>query len=167
MQMTLTAEQEYASNPLDLLEELANANDWPFDRYSESELLFDVVGQWCDYHVCVVWHHDLAAILFSCHFEHRVPEAKRDKACMLLGQANERLWMGHFELSPDDGMPLFRHTLPLRGVAGCSVEQLEDLLDTALMECERFYPALQLVLWAGHPIKDALDQAMIEPVGEA
>ena len=28
-------------------------------------------------------------------------------------------------------------------------EQLEDLMDTAILECERFYPALQMVLWAG------------------
>ena len=154
-------------NPLDILEELASANNWPFDRFSESELMLDVAGQWCDYHVCVVWHEDLSAILFSCHFEHRVPADKRDAANQLLAAVNERLWLGHFELSAEEGVPQFRHTLPLRGAVGASVEQLEDLLDTALMESERFYPALQLVVWAGQPVAQAIEHAIFEPIGEA
>jgi hypothetical protein len=155
------------SNPLDLLEEMASANDWPFDRFSDSEMGLDVAGQWCDYHVCVVWHHELAAMMFSCHFEHRVPQGQRERAGQLLAAANERLWLGHFELTPEEGAPLFRHTLPLRGLFGASVEQLEDLLDTALTECERVYPALQLVVWAGQPVAMAIEHAMFEPMGEA
>ena len=163
----LIAEFGQGGNPLDLLEQMADANDWPVDRCSESELLLDVVGKWCDYHVCVIWHADLAAILFSCHFEHRVPEAKRADANLLLAGANERLWLGHFELTAEEGTPLFRHTLPLRGLTSASVEQLEDLLDTALMECERLYPALQLVVWAGQTAQQAIEHAMFEPMGEA
>ena len=164
---SLTTDIGRAGNPLDLLEELASANNWPFDRFSDSELMLDVTGQWCDYHVCVVWHEDLSAVLFSCHFEHRVPADKRGQANQLLAAVNERLWLGHFELSPEEGVPQFRHTLPLRGVTGASVEQLEDLLDTALMESERFYPALQLVVWAGQSVAQAIEQAIFEPVGEA
>jgi hypothetical protein len=64
-------------------------------------------------------------------------------------------------------MPLFRHTIPLRGVPRASVEQLEDLVDTALQECERFYPALQLVLWGGRTPSEALTVALMDTVGEA
>ena len=40
-----------ASNPLDLLEELVSANEWAHDRSSEQELVVQVTGQWCDYHL--------------------------------------------------------------------------------------------------------------------
>ena len=164
---SLTTDIGGGGNPLDILEELASANNWPFDRFSESELMLDVAGQWCDYHVCVIWHEDLSAILFSCHFEHRVPADKREAANQLLAAVNERLWLGHFELSADEGTPQFRHTLPLRGAASASVEQLEDLLDTALMESERFYPALQMVVWGGRPVPEALQASLMDTVGEA
>src|SRR3546814_1339757 len=32
-----------------------------------------------------------------------------------------------------------------------SVEQLEDLVEAALVECDRIYPALQMVVWGGTP----------------
>ena len=48
-----------------------------------------------------------------------------------------------------------------------SIEQLEDLVDIALLECERFYPALQFVVWAGRTPNDAIASAMMETMGEA
>jgi hypothetical protein len=48
-----------------------------------------------------------------------------------------------------------------------SIEPLEDLVDIALNECERFFPAFQFVLWGGKSPREALDAAMLEPVGEA
>ena len=48
-------------------------------------------------------------------------------------------------------------------MAGASVEQIEDLVDIAISECERFYPAFQLVVWGGKPADEAIAAAMIEP----
>jgi len=85
----------------------------------------------------------------------------------LLALANERLWIGHFGMDPDDGMPLFRHSVLLRGAPGASAESLEDMIDIAITECERFYPAFQFVLWGGKTPTEALEAAMLECVGEA
>src|SRR3546814_3142863 len=62
---------------------------------------------------------------------------------------------------------LFRHTIPLRGLPSASVEQLEDLVEATLVECDRIYPALQMVVWGGTPVREALETAMLETVGEA
>ena len=64
-------------------------------------------------------------------------------------------------------MPMFRHTLLTRGWQRLSVEQLEDLVDIALCESERFYPAFQFVIWAGHSPHDAMSMAIMDTVGEA
>ena len=64
-------------------------------------------------------------------------------------------------------MVLYRHTVLLRGLRGASVEQLEDLVDAAVNECERFYPALQMVVWGGRSVDEALSAALMETVGEA
>src|SRR3546814_5363071 len=86
------------------------------------------------------------SMFFSCHFDMKVPEARRQEICDLLAHANERLWLGHFDLMAEEGAVMFRHTIPLRGLPGASVEQLEDLVEAALVECDRIYPALQMVV---------------------
>ncbi|MBU0726032.1 MAG: YbjN domain-containing protein [Alphaproteobacteria bacterium] len=154
-------------NPLDLVEELVEANEWAFDRSRDDELAVEITGRWCDYHLFFVWREDMSALHFSCVFDTKVQPAKRTEANALLALANERLWLGHFDLSSEDGMPMFRHTVPLRGARGATVEQIEDLVDVAVTECERFYPAFQFVLWGGKTAVEALDAAMLDTVGEA
>ena len=53
-------------------------------------------------------------------------------------------------------MPVFRHAVLLRGAPGASAESLEDMVDIAITECERFFPAFQFVLWGGKTPQDAL-----------
>ncbi len=62
---------------------------------------------------------------------------------------------------------MFRQTTLLRGSHGASVEQLEDLVEIALSECERFYPAFQFVIWGGKTPAEAVSAALLDTVGEA
>ncbi len=163
----LVSDYHHPINPLDLLEELGAANDWTLDRHSESELLIEMSGHWCSYNMYSVWQAEVSSMFFSCHFDMKVPDGRRSEVCELLAQANERLWLGHFDLMSEEGALMYRHTIPLRGLQGASLEQLEDLVDAALMECDRIYSALQLVVWGGSPVSEALDAALMETVGEA
>jgi hypothetical protein len=167
--MTLQTVQTTRSsaNPLDLLEEIVSANDWLHDRASDGELAAEVSGKWCDYRLFFVWREDNSALHLSCCFDVRIPDDKRREVHELLATINEKLWLGHFEVSSEDDIPLFRHTSLLRGGPGASVEQLEDLIDIALSECERFYPAFQFVIWGGKSAAEAVSSAMFETVGEA
>jgi hypothetical protein len=80
---------------------------------------------------------------------------------------NEKMWLGHFDLWSEDGLPIFRHAMLLRGTQGATAEQIEDLVNVALSESERFYPAFQFVIWGGKPPEEAVAAALIDPVGEA
>ena len=167
--MSLISEEfsESNLNPLDLLEELVLANEWPFDRASEDELVVEANGRWCDYRLFFVWREDLNALYFTTVFDSRVAEEKRLEVVELTALVNEKLWLGHFEVGSEDGLPLYRYTMLARGRNSVSIEQLEDLVDIAPLECERFYPALQFVVWAGRTPNDAIASAMMETMGEA
>jgi hypothetical protein len=154
-------------NPIDLVEEIVIANDWSHDRASEEELLVDISGRWCDYRMYFLWQEELNALHFSCGFDMKVPKRRRGVLYELLALANERLWLGHFDLAAGETSPSFRYAVLLRGIGMASAEQVEDLVDIALSECERFYPAFQLVIWGGKPAEEAMATAMIEPIGEA
>lgn len=155
-------------HPLDLVEEIANANEWAFDRTNDDELVAQLVGKWGDYRLYFGWSPDMSALQFSCGLDLRVPKYRRIAVNELLALANERLWLGHFDLGLEEEMPMFRHTVPLRGArGGASVEQLEDLVDVALNECERYYPAFQYVIWGGKAPGEAVTAACLDPQGEA
>lgn len=155
------------ANPLDILEQLVDANEWPFDRPSEAEMVIELAGRWSDYRLFVAWQESLGAVYVSCRVDIRVPERKRVAMAELLMLVNEKLWLGHFDLCSEERAPVFRHTVPLRGVGGASAEQLEDLVDIAFTECDRFYPAFQHLLWGGLRAADAIAAALLDPQGEA
>ncbi len=157
----------FSGNPIDLVEEIVIANDWAHDRASEEELVVEISGRWCDYRLYFVWQEEICAMHFSCGFDMKVPKGRRGAVYELLSLANEKLWLGHFDISAEDNSPAFRHAVLLRGVPGASTEQVEDLVDIALSECERFYPAFQFVVWGGKSPAQAIASAMIDPVGEA
>lgn len=159
--------EDMLANPLDLIEQIVLAHDWPFDRTSEREIAAEITGRWCDYRLYFSWREDVNALHFTCAFDIRVPEGKAREVHSLLALINEKLWLGHFDLWGEEGMPLFRHSLLLRGTSGLAVEQMEDLVDIAVAECERFYPSFQYVVWAGKTPQEALAAAILETVGEA
>jgi hypothetical protein len=167
MPISAQAQATRSSNPIDVVEELVGANDWIFSRHSDSELMFEVSGHWSGYQMYFLWQHDMGALFFSCQLELRVPATKRAEVFELLATVNENLWIGHFDLVSEGTAPVYRHTVPLRGAAGASAEQLEDLIDAAVIECERFYPALQMVVWGGRSIADALTVARMDTIGRA
>ena len=167
MSALMSTAPERAANPLDALEQIAVANDWAFDRRSDSEMAAEAPGKWCDYGLYFSWSNEISAMHFTCAFDLKVPEKSRPALYELLALANERLWIGHFGMDSDDGMPVFRHSVLLRGAPGASSESLEDMVDIAITECERFFPAFQFVLWGGKSPADAMQAAMLECAGEA
>ena len=159
--------EEILANPLDIVEKIVEYNDWTFDRRSEQEMAVQVPGNWCDYSLYFAWNDDVGAMHFNCALDMRGPCDRRTPVFELLAEVNERLWMGHFGIWADEGLPMYRHALPMRGQLEPTLEQMEDLVETALHECEKFYPAFHYVIWGGKTANDAIAAAMIETVGEA
>ena len=87
MSMTATS-HDTASNPLDIMEQIVIANDWAFDRRSDSEMAAEAPGRWCDYGLYFSWSHEISAMHFTCAFELKVPEKRRAALYELLALAN-------------------------------------------------------------------------------
>ena len=164
----LRAESTLAQdNPLDMLEELVSANEWHYQRSGDEEMVVELRGQWCEYRMFFAWQADLGALYFSCLYDLQVPKQRRAAFVELLSIMNERLWLGHFDLCSEEMAPMFRHTIPLRGTLGAVPEQLEDLLETAVVECERFFPAFHFLIKDNRKPQEAVEAALLDPIGEA
>ena len=167
MSLSLAENLDDLSNPLDCIEEILMSREWVFDRISEDVLHVDVTGRWCDYRLHFMWRDELSILHFTILFDIKVPTKKRPVLYELLAKANEKLWFGHFSFIQEQSIPCYRHALPFRGTLRMTSEQIEDLVEIALDECERFYPAFQMVIWDNKTIDQAFEVALFETLGEA
>jgi hypothetical protein len=156
-----------AFNPLDIIEQIVSANEWPFDRYDDDEMNVGVEGSWTRYHLWFAWRPDQQALQFSCAFDLKVPHDKTQVMHSLLALMNEKMWLGHFDIWAQEGLLMFRHAQLFGGGATATSEQIEELVEVALRESERFYPAIQFAIWGGKSAAESIAAAMLETEGEA
>lgn len=155
------------SNPVDLVEQLASLNDWPFERSGDYEISFSITGRWADYHLSFQWMHEIEALHLTCAFDLKVPDTRRVEVLRLLALVNEQLWVGHFDLWSDEGMVMYRNALLLTAGAQASSEQCGALLKAAIDAADRCFPAFQFVIWAGKSAKEAMAATLFDTAGEA
>jgi hypothetical protein len=154
------------ASAIDLIEQIANGNDWATERSSEDELTLIVAGQWTDYNVSLNWRGDLETLHIACAFDAKIPDNRQNEVYRLVAQINEQLWLGHFDVWIQEGLIMFRHGLMLNGALATN-GQCEAMLKAALEACERYYQAFQFVVWAGKESRDALASTMFETEGRA
>ncbi len=153
-------------NPIEVIEELAEDNGWSCFSHSKDEVTVEHPGQWCDYAINWHWDEETQTLGLASTLNLRVPEDRLKDLYELLALVNDKVWLGHFELASDQ-VPTFRHTILLRGIQGECTSIVEDAIEIAVAEAERFYPVFQLVIWEGKKPADALTLAMLDAMGEA
>ena len=163
----LQSEPDRAEHPVDVVERLAAFHEWSFDRGDEDEISISVEGTAATFHVAFTWLPDMEALHVGCAFDLKVPEHRRVAIRSLVALINEHMWIGHFDLWSGEDVVMFRHSLLMTGGADPDGRQCESILKTAVCACDRFFPAFQLVLWAGKPAQEALDCALFETQGQA
>ena len=161
-------DRDEAAAPIDMLESYFAAHGWSFER-EDDEIVAKVKGSWTQYELRAIWREEDGVLQFLAFPDVRVPDERRVSVYEAIGLVNEQLWIGHFELWSQSGILLFRHAamIDTNGDATLTLNQAELLVESAIDECERFYPVFQFVLWGGKTPADALASALIETQGEA
>ena len=160
--------QEDDNNPLDMAEELAEARGWKFTREDEDFLTIAIQGMKESYDICMEWQDEFSSLLFACTIPLEISEKHYESAARTLEQVNQNMWLGHFDLSNKGKYPTFRHTLLFRMIpSGLAVDIVNDVIEIALAECNRFYTTFQLVQAGDVRLQDNLHAAVFETVGEA
>lgn len=160
-------ENDNLSNPLDRVERIAEAYEWAVSRTNPAEVTMQVSGGWSDMTVSINWRDEFEILHVAVSFDMKVPAPRRDEAARLVARINEQLLSGHFDLWHSDGSLVFRNSLLLSGGAEVNDAQCEALIHFAVDTCDRYFPAVQFVVWGGQNAADALEAAMIDTMGEA
>jgi hypothetical protein len=164
-------EQEFTAGddaaPVDMLAALFEARGWASEIVSDDEVTAEVQGSWAKYQIRGIWRSEDNVLQLLCLPDIRVASAKRVQAYELLSLVNEQMWLGHFDIWSNGDVLLYRHGALLGDDGLLSLMQAQNLVETAIDECDRFYPAFQFVLWGDKSPRAALDSALVDAAGEA
>lgn len=155
------------AHPVDVIEQVAQSNDWVFERTGDDEIAVSVAGNWTDYQISFSWIEDFEALHLACAFDIKVSEPRVYEVMKLLSLINEKLLMGHFDLWQTEGAIMYRQSLLLCGGVEPNSRQVEVLLSAALEACETYFQAFQFVVWSGVTAREALESVVFETVGRA
>ncbi|MEQ1929339.1 MAG: YbjN domain-containing protein [Parvularculaceae bacterium] len=167
MSIQLVATRPSAADPLESLETTASALGYDCDRIDDGELHMSVQGLWRDSGLWFTWRPELSTLQMGAPLELKAPANKIAEVCRLLVLANERLWIGHFDLWSDDNGILFRNAIVLPESGALDRMQAQCLIEGAGEAIDRFFPAFNYLIWGGKSAEDALEASMFETAGNA
>jgi hypothetical protein len=154
-------------HPIDIVETLAEHHAWDFDRVTDDQIAMAVEGQWRTYSITLAWSGYDETLRLICTFEMDPPAEKMAALYECLNGANDQCWAGAFTYWGEQRLMVYRYGLVLTGGQIAGPEQIDKLISLAVKNCERFYPAFQLVAWADRTPADALKVAIAEAYGRA
>ena len=154
-------------HPIDIVETLAEHNDWDFDRVTDDQIAMAVEGQWRTYSITLAWSGSDETLRLICTFEMDPPEEKLPALYDCLNRTNDMVWAGAFTFWREQKLMVWRYGLVLAGGQLATPEQIDRLVGNAVMSAERFYPAFQLVSWGDDSPERAMDVAIAEAYGRA
>jgi len=154
-------------DPLDVVENVLSAENLPFDRTEDGDLAFALTGDWKDYELWFAWRPEGDCLQLCCSLDLRAPKAQKVAAYELLSMVNQRVWMGHFEVWPEDGEVVFRHSMALPHGEQPTLAQAASMIDAAVEASDRFYPAFDFLIRGAKSPSDAMAACMFETVGQA
>ena len=153
--------------PVEMLAALFEARGWQCELSGEDELFGEVQGSWANYQVRAIWRREDRVLQLLCLPDIRVPDDKRAAMFEVMSLINEQMWLGHFDIWSNGGVLLYRHAFLLGDDGMLSIGQAQTVVEAAVDECDRFYPAFQFILWGDKTPADALASALVDAAGEA
>jgi hypothetical protein len=153
--------------PVDMLASLFEARGWLYEFVSEDEITGEVQGSWAKYQIQAIWRPEDHVLQLLCLPDIRMTDEKRGAMFEVLALINEQLWLGHFDVWSNGGVLLYRHGLMLGDEGLLGPGQAQAAVESAIEECDRFYPVFQFILWGDKSPAEALAAALVDAAGEA
>lgn len=156
-----------ALHPIDLVEHIAEHHDWEFERMGDDQIAMVVEGQWRTYAITLAWSAGDQTLRLIATFDMDPPAERLPALYDVLNRANDMCWAGAFAHWAEQKLMVWRYGLVLAGDQEAGPDQIDTMINAAVMSAERFYPAFQLVCWAGRSPAEAMGVAIGGTYGRA
>lgn len=154
-------------HPIDIVEHIAEHHEWDFDRIHDDQIAMAVEGQWRTYSITLAWSDYDQTLRLICTFEMEPPADRLPALYECMNATNDQCWAGAFTYWAEQKLMVYRYGLVLAGGQIAGAEQIDTMIGAAVMSAERYYPALQLLVWGDRTPKEAIDVAIAEAYGRA
>ena len=162
--MNLAANISWPENPIDKVEDFLNSHQYAPERRGSNEVVVEVQGKWNNMLVFFSFEASMQCLHISCLMNIEAKIENKSKIFELLALVNDGLWVGHFSYWTEQKMPVFRHSI----FCNHQIEnQITQIFEIAVKECERFYPIFNVVLNKGMEPTQALYPLLLETQGQA
>ncbi|MEP3296918.1 MAG: YbjN domain-containing protein [Pseudoruegeria sp.] len=165
--MSLSEHFEEDLHPIDIVETLAEHHAWEFDRVADDQIAMSVEGQWRTYSITLAWSDYDETLRMICTFEMEPPQERLPQLYELLNHTNDQCWAGAFTYWHEQRLMVYRYGLVMTGGQAPGPEQIDTLINAAVIASERYYPAFQLVAYTDQTPQEALQVAIAEAYGRA
>jgi hypothetical protein len=155
------------AHPIELVTRFVARQEWLVHKKQRDAILAEIPGQWSDYQLAVSWQDDDETMQVICRIDVQADATMLGELAMLAALLNQHLFIGHLALDMGTCELELRHTLALRGAGGATPEQIEDVVDIMLGECEQVYPAIYQVVHGTLSADDATMAVTMITRGEA
>ena len=143
------------SHPINLLEEITISKNWIFERPIEDEIYIEVPTKYSNLIIQVNWLKNKSRIEIRSFFYNKMDFSDNVEIYKLLNLINNRINYGHFIIN-ENSYPTFKNSIIIKDYKSIKFDLLKELLNYAILERERFFPILQLVLWGGKKAEEAI-----------
>jgi hypothetical protein len=152
---------------MEIVEQTLLAADWACERSEEGVIHCASTTRWGEFGGMFAWRDEPASLTFSLTLDLRAPAGKHAAVSELLRKINERLWLGHFDYWTEEGVAVFRHTIPMLDRIAPDPGEVAAVLAAALDAADQFLPAFNFVVWAGKSADEAVAAVVFDTLGEA
>lgn len=153
-------------NPIDNVETILKSNNWIFNRMNDEELYVELSGTEAEYSLYFMWDEKLGGLQLCCQYDTKV-EGNDLHALQTIMSLNENMWMGHFDLPAESKKPCFRYTSILNSTTTARADQISNMVDIALAQCERFYPVFKMLASGNTLDQQDINLALMDTQGRS
>ena len=103
----------------------------------------------------ISWSRKEQTIDLKASFYIKMDFSRNDEIYKLLNLINYSTNIGHFQIN-ESKYPTFRYSMIFNDIKNLKFDILNRTLNYAISESEKFFPAFQLILWAGKKAEEAI-----------
>ena len=136
-------------------------------RDSNDEIVIFSKGVWKNYDINFKWDSRQKIIEVSTYFEMSKKNRINKSIYSLISDVNKKANVGFFNYCTELNAILFSYKISIKGQDSISVEQIKNIINIVINECDRFFPVFFVFFYKKQDPIHALDIALLDTVGEA
>lgn len=153
--------------PIGLVDRFASSQEWYVYDKSGEHLAAEVNGDWSSYDLEVKWDEADEMLRVVCRIDEKAHHERHGEMALFASMVNDRLQFAHLALDTKRGALDMHYALVLCGAEGATSDQVSEVVDVMLGECDAVYPGISQVASGELDAHSAAEAVIMITEGEA